>query len=1352
MHSLDNESLRGQETLLAAPISRQNYFNNIDYKAASFRSTAHGAEQLYDLKRKSAVWDPKLRRYRCKPGLRFGGRITNRMGAGCGGNIIRRLIRGVAEAATGDINTPKPRGVRGTGEIGRAVRGARRGARAAAGRTISAANTASELARGDDQIPEGGHNLRRVTPSVNLSAVPKLGAWGRALARFADAIDVDDDSEIADLPARLQLPRDKPMTAKRKRKLLAIGRTLETLGDRVEQVATPERDRDRDRTPDRPDVPDADAPDAPNSRRIQRERRGIQRRERQIDRRRRLAEFAERVDVDEDPDEIVEGLASREGDYIETGGTMAIPDRRRIDQEFFEEIAFARNQLRERYIEAARVEHREMDKWWADRLNKVDFTFDDITKHIRAEGKRGVDEKELEELRRLRNDWAELHAVFGLDRDREVPDVLNHIARLHADRKRRIIDRADVDRTIREKRIAKAKAVREAEARAEQFRREAKEAFQAEERRAELYEEALRAGNLGNNLKESKGKVEELIREVEAKKRASSDRRHQFDRELREAQRANDVEAIQRLEALSQSQKFIWEQHVANRLLERLNRLKADVEEWWAVEGAIDPVREITEPGQFVLYPDAPALPANFGRVGHIGENGLPILARIENPRIKTEEDAIQFVAEGGDLADLPNEFWIKALKANSSNQKVDANKRFFRHRDKPGMMGDTQIFLVRNEKGEAEFRGWILKYQRAQGANKDERFSWITYAMGTGNAQMIPGEDGRLGDELSNFVILPHAGNIAQDGKLVRPSLRNYNAEEVFRDLPDKAMPQRLHGLLNNYIRGIRDRHSNNGITYKAGDKGYVIPIDYGGFIDTNEAGDDLRAYASSFSMDPRLDNNINKHLSDLWARDPDEAVRQARQIVNAYDGFVVGVGQLRNIPDEAVWDQVKNTPAHGKPSDAEFDLFKEDIEAVRRRIGVLEAKRKVYLNKMIPAEVLGRLNDESPKEVALANPPMVGRDFIPSNEIRVRSDLRSLESAVSHLKDGGNLAEVPDNILFDAMLDEQFGNLRTRGGGQVDPKRFLDEPHGFEQGDVLENDRFHFRVIKNESYFWERGPWMAAEVRDKDTGEKFIMKANNFGVAEAVGEIIGADFARLVGFKQEDRRGAVRIGEVKQGLDDNFEWRWIMVPHIDNFLDRKDNWRLLEEAMMDVPGGGGREDVLPKMKINERDAAKMAVMDYLLNNTDRHKGNYFVGGEYNNLRLHPIDHGLIGALRRDLHDLGEEWDGRLDSPTLMQNILAQNPLDWVDDQLWGSLFFDLSKMRPDAAYRERLEKEIAAILKKFEQIDIDNLLSPDRLGRRGVRWTSTELQHIEAIKEIFKTRLEHLRGRPDRLVRALG
>src|SRR5690606_18824754 len=129
--------------------------------------------------------------------------------------------------ATGDINTPKPRGARGTGEIGRAVRGARRGARAATGRAISAANTASELARGDDQIPEGGHGIRRVTPSVNLAAVPKLGAWGRALARFADAIDVDDDSEIADLPARLELPADKPMTAKRKRKLLAIGRTLE---------------------------------------------------------------------------------------------------------------------------------------------------------------------------------------------------------------------------------------------------------------------------------------------------------------------------------------------------------------------------------------------------------------------------------------------------------------------------------------------------------------------------------------------------------------------------------------------------------------------------------------------------------------------------------------------------------------------------------------------------------------------------------------------------------------------------------------------------------------------------------------------------------------------------------------------------------------------------------------------------------------------------------------------------------------------------------------------------------------------------------------------------------------------
>lgn len=106
----------------------------------------------------------------------------------------------------------------------------------------------------------------------------------------------------------------------------------------------------------------------------------------------------------------------------------------------------------------------------------------------------------------------------------------------------------------------------------------------------------------------------------------------------------------------------------------------------------------------------------------------------------------------------------------------------------------------------------------------------------------------------------------------------------------------------------------------------------------------------------------------------------------------------------------------------------------------------------------------------------------------------------------------------------------------------------------------------------------------------------------------------------------------------------------------------------------------------------------------------------------------------------------------SVLDEILEQNPTEWADFVMHASLFFDLAKMRPDAAYSERLEKGIASILKKFEQIDIDNMFDPNRLGRRGVRWTSTELQHIEAIKELFKTRLEFLRGRPDRLVKALA
>jgi len=60
--------------------------------------------------------------------------------------------------------------------------------------------------------------------------------------------------------------------------------------------------------------------------------------------------------------------------------------------------------------------------------------------------------------------------------------------------------------------------------------------------------------------------------------------------------------------------------------------------------------------------------------------------------------------------------------------------------------------------------------------------------------------------------------------------------------------------------------------------------------------------------------------------------------------------------------------------------------------------------------------------------------------------------------------------------------------------------------------------------------------------------------------------------------------------------------------------------------------------------------------------------------------------------------------------------------------------------AKRTELLRRMEEVVRNVKNVNVDDLFDPERLGRRGVDWTSTELQHIEAIKTIFQARLDRV------------
>jgi len=336
----------------------------------------------------------------------------------------------------------------------------------------------------------------------------------------------------------------------------------------------------------------------------------------------------------------------------------------------------------------------------------------------------------------------------------------------------------------------------------------------------------------------------------------------------------------------------------------------------------------------------------DFGQGKGMGE-----YKEIKNPKIKNEKDAIKFVKDGGNLREVPHEYWQAAIEANSSRKKIDKTKRFRQLSKNGGIIGDTRLFVLRDADGKSTNRGIVFKAAEAAD-NVGELVGWnLAHQVGIIKGGAVADGENLGGDK---FIMIPFVFNDVPDGNNITSAggarEDNYHIRQVQRKVPKQLKPNmyaaRLNQELLNYVLAVSDRHGGNGmakgVELPNGDvAAHVIPLDLGwaGKVYAREGiGDPLRV---GNGADPGFWRDLD---DDLRAASPELKTRIQDAVINAYDNAIKTVGDaISGGEAEFVRQALKNFKGPGAKPRARF-LYK----VLKDRHGQLVARRRAFLLKI--------------------------------------------------------------------------------------------------------------------------------------------------------------------------------------------------------------------------------------------------------------------------------------------------------------------------------------------------------------------------------------------------------------------
>lgn len=392
---------------------------------------------------------------------------------------------------------------------------------------------------------------------------------------------------------------------------------------------------------------------------------------------------------------------------------------------------------------------------------------------------------------------------------------------------------------------------------------------------------------------------------------------------------------------------------------------------------------------------------------------------------------------------------------------------------------------------------------------------------------------------------------------------------------------------------------------------------------------------------------------------------------------------------------------------------------------------------------------------------------NMIPNEPSPVRRKLEpnkdAYDAAVKAVhEDGALIEEVADEIIIDAMFDEDLKISDGQRNFVLDTDKPLTKEniqkeglnHFLLQGGKMENRRFNFELIKTYPGGNRSGVWEVMKVTDKKTGETWFLKAAVYGHNGAMLEGIGMRVAEVLQLGND--RAHLRIGAPVKDAITGKEHRWMIMRGImdwDNpggVVPRRD-WM----DVGDMAWNADPRDIAPE------DAARIAVLDFVFKNNDRHAGNFMFNVDQNGkVRLGLIDHGLIGMGRGRQ---GDDDDARRVEPLTpeewqeeVQKILRRLERQGVrgyqgepNDGFSGLRGIGFQHQSPEA--RERFARIVSRSIRVLEK-QIQSILSEEELQRAGMKLTAGERAHLDALRTVAVARLEHLKRHQEDLIRVFN
>jgi hypothetical protein len=406
---------------------------------------------------------------------------------------------------------------------------------------------------------------------------------------------------------------------------------------------------------------------------------------------------------------------------------------------------------------------------------------------------------------------------------------------------------------------------------------------------------------------------------------------------------------------------------------------------------------------------------------------------------------------------------------------------------------------------------------------------------------------------------------------------------------------------------------HMNAGLSHWGSDRGGAIPAEamIQAFanvkkISVSEASDEINAYIQRMFTKPPSDETIPEAIASLVGRgteveqafvyelydtikwdgvDGDEATRAkiledlSKASEYATTGGKRGQGSQY---DEGIAETIAVMVATGTPASGGEETLAH-VQSIFPGSAAASADQSKPDTPSVPGpdqpreaakHLLPRLNQKNEAKLGSFDEDGFGiPQVVPTDSER----FPNWTYAVEFIEDGGDLAEVPDEYLYDAIVKASEGGLAYRD-------RVRGEPRFEKLGD---GEGVNGMLL----------------LLDKTTGKKIGLKQFN-EKDEDLSEVLGAHFAERFGFAN----GAMRIGRSLDNPDKRVK-RAMVFELIHNYAGEPeylDNNRTIGTAPLD-------------------DLVSGTLLDFVISNSDRHHMNFFIVRDADgNNRFVPIDHSF--------------------------------------------------------------------------------------------------------------------------------